>query len=365
MPVYKGTKTKDGRSYYFRKKYKDIFGMQKDYTSCKYLTKHEAEEEEARFLIKIANSKINSSNITLKQAYLEYSSNKALNCKPQTIIKENNMFKHLSSIQDLKVNAINVQVYKKFKLYMDNLSFTAHYKNKILGVFRRTLQYSHKYYGTSIELLPYIENYKDVNVFKKEMDFFTLEEYQLFRSALDRLEWSTLFDVLFYLGLRQGELQALTWSDIDFTKKEVKISKTLTTKIKGQKWTISTPKTKNSIRILPLPQNVYNGLKNMYNEAIKYKYFKKDLFVFGMIRPFSESNIQRVKNLTCNKVGLRRIRIHDFRHSCASLLINQGASISLVSKYLGHSNITITLNTYTHLYKNELEVISNKLNNLI
>lgn len=365
MPVYKGEKTIDGRQYYFRKKYKDVFGMQKDYTSRKYLTKHEAEEEEAKFIVNTANAMVNSSNITFKQVYNEYSSNKKLNFKPQTIIKENNMFKHLSSINGVKINAFNVNQYKKLKLYIDDLPFTAHYKNKILGVLRRIIEYSHKYYNTSIAILPYIENYKSVNQFKKEMDFFTLEEYQLFSSNLDHLEWHTFFDILFFLGLRQGEAQALTWNDIDFIKKEIKVNKTLTTKIKGIKWTISTPKTRNSIRILPLPKNVLNELKNMYNQAICYKHFKKDLFVFGMIKPFSESNIQRVKNITCDKTGLRRIRIHDFRHSCASMLINQGASISLVSKYLGHSNITITLNTYTHLYKSELVNITDKINNLI
>ena len=364
MPVYKGSKTSDGRSYYFRKKYRDIFGMQKDYTSKKYLTKHEAEEEEAKFIIKV-NDKTSSSNITLKQAYIEYSSNKKLNFKPQTIIKENYMFEHLESISDLKISAINVQTYKKYKLYLDSLKFTPSYKNKILGVFRRVLEYSHKYYGTSISLLPFIENYKNVNQFKKEMDFFTLDEYKLFSSKLDRLEWKTFFDILFYLGLRQGEVQALTWNDIDFSKNVINVNKTLTTKIKGEKWTISTPKTKNSIRILPLPKTILNEFKNMEKQAIKFKYFKKDLFVFGMVKPFTESNIQRIKNTTCEKVGLRKIRIHDFRHSCASLLINQGASISLVSKYLGHSNITITLNTYTHLYQNELVNITNKLNNLL
>ena len=61
---------------------------------------------------------------------------------------------------------------------------------------------------------------------------------------------------------------------------------------------------------------------------------------------------------------VKDIRIHDFRHSCASLLINKGASISLVSKYLGHSNISITLNTYTHMYKSELIEMTNILNNL-
>ena len=62
--------------------------------------------------------------------------------------------------------------------------------------------------------------------------------------------------------------------------------------------------------------------------------------------------------------GVKQIRIHDFRHSCASLLINKGASIQLVSKYLGHSNINITLATYTHLYQSELEDIKKTLDTL-
>jgi integrase len=62
--------------------------------------------------------------------------------------------------------------------------------------------------------------------------------------------------------------------------------------------------------------------------------------------------------------SLPHIRIHDFRHSCASLLINNGASIILVSKYLGHSNISTTLNTYSHLYKNQFDEIVNTIDNL-
>ena len=359
MPVYKGTKTNDGRSFYFRKKYKDIFGVQKDYTSKKYLTKKEAEEEEARFIIKTKET-FSSSSITIKESYIEYRNNKEKNFKPQTLIKEDYMFRHLTPLHNVKINNFDLGTYKKFKIYFDSLNLSAPYKNKTLGVLRRIIKYANKYYGVNSSILNYIENYRNVEQ-KKEMDFFTLDEYKLFSSAIDRLDYKTMFDILFYLGLRVGELQALTWNDIDFNKKELSINKTLTTKIKGVKWFISSPKTKNSTRTLPLPKNVLNSLKTMYNEAIKFKMFSKEMFVFGMIRPFSESNIQKIKNQTCDKVGLRHIRIHDFRHSCASLLINKGASISLVSKWLGHANITITLNTYTHLYKNELTEIADKI----
>ena len=94
------------------------------------------------------------------------------------------------------------------------------------------------------------------------------------------------------------------------------------------------------------------------------KYFSEEWFVFGNELPFRETTIQMRKNKYCKLAKVKQIRIHDFRHSCASFLINNGASIVLVSKYLGHSKISITLDTYTHLYKNELLEVSNIIDTL-
>ena len=196
------------------------------------------------------------------------------------------------------------------------------------------------------------------------MNFFTYKEYKQFDSVINSFQYHVFFEILYFLGLRQGECQALTWNDINFEKEEVHIRKTLTTKIKGDKYTISSPKTKASIRILPLTKNLYEDLKAMKNSAMKYKDYSDDWFVFGNSLPFAESTIQKKKNEYCNLAKVKQIRIHDFRHSCASLLINQGASIALVSKYLGHSKISTTLNTYTHMYKSELENVTRLLNNL-
>lgn len=102
----------------------------------------------------------------------------------------------------------------------------------------------------------------------------------------------------------------------------------------------------------------------LYNNAKQYTDFNKEWFVFGNSLPFSETTIQEYKNKACKLAKVKQIRIHDFRHSCASLLINKGASIALVSKYLGHSNISITLNTYTHMYQSELDNMVKILNNL-
>lgn len=365
MAVYKSKKpTKDGRQYFFRIKYKDILGVSHDYTSPKFKSPKEAKDEEARYRIKVGNYETNTSAITFGQAFLEYKVDKDKTIKKQTIKKDLILYSHLMYFQDKKINDINLGIYKKFVSELEKEALSTNYKNKILGLFRRVIVYSAKYYNTSESILKYVENFKEVGIIKKEMDFFTYDEYKKFDSIIEEPEWHTFFEVLYYMGLRQGETQALNWTDIDFEKGTIRINKTLTTKIKGEKYTISSPKTKSSIRTLPLAKNLLEDLKTMKNKAMQYNDYKEEWFIFGNIYPFPETTIQVKKNMCCDKAGLRRIRIHDFRHSCASLLINQGASIALVSKYLGHSNISMTLNTYTHLYKSELENISNLLNNL-
>lgn len=87
-------------------------------------------------------------------------------------------------------------------------------------------------------------------------------------------------------------------------------------------------------------------------------------FVFGNVYPLADTTIQKRKNTNCIKANVKQIRIHDFRHSCASLLINKGASIALVSKYLGHSDIATTLNIYSHMFKSELQDIATELSEL-
>lgn len=365
MAVYKSKKiTKDGRQYFFRIKYRDLFGQIHDYSSQKFKTKKEAEIEEARYKIKVNNKEAFVSNITIEQAYNEMIENKKNKVKKQTLTKENNIFKYFKNIKDKKINDINLHMYNEllFNTIPNNLSVT--YRNKILGLFRRIIIFSNKMHNTSNGILKFVENFEQVGTIKKEMEFFEYSEYLEFDKAIDSFEYHTFFEILYYMGLRKGELQALTWEDIDFDKNTLRINKTLTTKIKGEIYTVSSPKTKSSIRTLPMVEKVSDDLKTMYNNAIKFKDFKKTWFVFGNALPFRETTIGVKKNEYCKKANVKQIRIHDFRHSCASLLINQGASIALVSKYLGHADISITLKTYTHMFKSELDDMINILNKL-
>lgn len=362
MAVYKSkTPTKDGRIYFFRIKYKDILGKVHDYSSPKYKSQKDAINEEAIYRIKVANQNICTSTITFGQAFNEYIATKQV--KKQTIKKIQEKYKHLEILKDIKINNIDLQKYKLIVKNLDDNNFSVSHKNKILNLFKSIIKFSNLYYNTNDSILKYVIKYKDNNL-KKEMDFFTYEEYKQFDSVVNEFEYHLFFEILYFLGLRQGEAQALTWNDINFEKSEIKITKTLTTKLKDEIYTVSVPKTKNSIRILPIPKKLLNDLK-MHNEAVKkYKDYTKNWFIFGGPFPFKESTIQKKKNKYCDQAGLKRIRVHDFRHSCATLLINKGASIMLVSKYLGHASISITLDVYTHLYKNELVDVTKVLDNL-
>ena len=355
---------KEGTKYSFTLRYTDIFGNTKQYTSKGYDTKKEAELEEAKFRIKVQENKVSSSNITFKDAFQEYIDYKKKDMKIQSIKKLENLYKILEPIDNIKVAGFDLQAYKKFQLYLEQKNYSVEYKNKVVGLLKRIIQYCGKYYNINDNMLNYIEKYKRVNEIKKEMEFFTYEEFQKFISVVDEFDYKTFYETLYYLGLRQGEATALTWKDVNLEIKEVSINKTLTTKLKGQLYTVSSPKTANSNRTLPIPLKLVKSYQELKEKAKTKKYFSEDWFVFGDELPFRETTIQVKKNKYCKLAKVKQIRIHDFRHSCASFLINNGASIVLVSKYLGHSKISVTLDTYTHLYKNELLEVSKMIDTL-
>lgn len=364
MSIYKDTPTKDGRAYYFRLKYRDIYGKLVNYRSKKYLTKKEAQREEALYRLNVSGSKESSSTITFDMAFNEYMSTHSKEIKKQSASKIYDKFKVLDPIKDIKINSFNLDKYQQFIKYLRGLNYSTSYSNKIINLLKKIITYSNVYHNTSTDVLRFIEHIKAPDTLKKEMDFFTYDEFNQFISVVNDPVYNLFFRFLYYLGTRLGETTALKWCDIDFKKNEVSINKTLTTKIKGELFTISTPKTRNSIRVLPLPKSLSTSLYERHREVSKLDGFSEEWFVFGDIYPLRETTIQDKKNKYCELAGLKRIRIHDFRHSCASFLINNGASIVLVSKYLGHSKISMTLDTYTHFYKNQLEDIRNMIDKL-
>ena len=153
-----------------------------------------------------------------------------------------------------------------------------------------------------------------------------------------------MFQVFYYSGFRCGEFLALTPADIDFKNNKISISKSL--RRTGGKDIVTTPKTPKSVRTISMPEFVMDELKE-YMKSI-YGLTDKD-----RIFPFTKSYINGCIRRACKATGIKRIRIHDLRHSHASYLVHLGCSPLLISERLGHEKVQTTLNTYSHLYPNK------------
>lgn len=364
MPVYKtkAEKTKDNKIWYFKCNYRDIEGNIKQKKSKKFSTKEEATKEEARFLINAGKEM--TENITFDRIYEEYIANKSNTIRPQTLSRKEILYKHIKQgLGNIVINKLTVKQYELFKHNINSKNLSTDYKNTIHKFVITLINYSDSHYNVHSKVPTIVGGFHDPLEKKKEMLFFTQAEFNTFISIIDDIIWKTFFEVLFYCGLRQGELQALTWNDIDFNIGTININKTLTTKIKGERWSIFPPKTKSSYRILPMVNQLKSDLKLVYNIYSNLEGFNKEWFVFGGIKPIPETTIQFHKNKYCKIANVKQIRIHDFRHSCASLLISKNADPVLVAKYLGHSDIRMTLNRYSHMYKSKLDEIIKLIEN--
>lgn len=108
----------------------------------------------------------------------------------------------------------------------------------------------------------------------------------------------------------------------------------------------------------------YNERKNIYFDKKHYYWFNDDYFIVSDVKPIADSNIYLRRTKLANLAGLKVIRIHDFRHSCASLLIYKGANVQVVAKYLGHTKIEETLNTYSHMFSTALDSVVSVIDSL-
>lgn len=168
-------------------------------------------------------------------------------------------------------------------------------------------------------------------------------------------EWNfyVFFSIAYYTGLRKGEIHALRWNDIDNEYLSVKHS--ITQKLKGKTDVETPPKNKSSIRTLQMPLPLIVILKEHKKRQKKLQNFSEDSRILGDGKCLRDTTIQQRNLLYSSMAGVKTIRIHDFRHSHASLLANMGINIQEVARRLGHTKVEMTWNTYSHLYPKEEE----------
>lgn len=186
----------------------------------------------------------------------------------------------------------------------------------------------------------------------REMQFWTKEEYLKFAGAMmDKPLSYYAFEMLYWCGLREGELLALTPSDFDFEKRTVSITKSYQ-RLNGQDL-ITTPKTEKSNRVITMPKflsdEIQDYLKMLYD-------IEPDARMFTVTKSYLYREMER----GAKEAGVKRIRVHDLRHSHVSLLIDMGFSATAIADRVGHESIEITYN-YAHLFPSKQTEIADRL----
>lgn len=188
-----------------------------------------------------------------------------------------------------------------------------------------------------------------------EMNYWTLEEFQLFLEGVkDKTISYYAFLTMYWTGIRVGELLAITLADLDLENRSLVISKSLQ-RIDG-KDIVTEPKTEKSKRVIPLPDFLVEELRGYIGRL--YGIMPQDR-MFIVTKSYLEKEMARGIKVS----GVKKIRLHDLRHSHASLLISKlGAQPKLVADRLGHEKITTTLQTYSHLYPDQGRELADQLN---
>lgn len=367
MPVYKDSRR---GTWYARVNYVDALGNYKTKVLSGFNTKAEASKAEHELALADKSTK----GITFDYIYNEFIKYKENSVSPQTMITYRTRYEHhiKKMLGDIPIEDLTAKQYDAFKRALDEETITikstgevkhmsVKWKNDVHAMVIMLINYADLMYNIHNNIPKKLGGFTDRSV-KEEMKIMSEDNFEKFIDQFkDDVVYDAFFRVLFYEGLRKGEANGLTWKNVDFKKNTIRVKQTVYLKIPGTKVMVNEPKTKTSNRMLPMQKSVAEALKKLYDHYKDFDSFSDSWYCFGGIRPLSETTIDNKKNAACDAAGVDRIRIHDFRHSYASLLISKGADVVMVSRSLGHSNIAQTLNTYSHMFKTGLEEMFEKM----
>lgn len=228
------------------------------------------------------------------------------------------------------------------------------YLRQLHGALSSMFNYAVKYYGLPCN--PCQRAGAIGSLRANKLDFWTITEFNQFLTGLeDRPVSFAAFYTLYYTGLREGELLALTPADIDLATGLLRVTKTYA-RINRKDY-ILPPKTPKSRREVLMPGRLCSCLRK-YMEDIAP--IADDERIFPYVKDFLYAEMK----IGCEKSGVRRIRIHDLRHSHASLLIELGFNPLLIAERLGHESVQTTMQIYSHLYPNKQSEVALRLDEL-
>ena len=351
MPVFKND---DNGTWYVMARYVNWKGERKQKCKRGFATKKEAQEWERMFQLQ------NSSDLDMSfEAFTELYINDVKNrLKENTWLTKEHIIrtKILPYFGKLKISEISTKeiitwqnemlAYRddKKKPYSQTYLKTLH--NQLSAIFNHAV----RYYELRSNPAAKVGNMGSEE--HKEMLFWTKEEYKKFSyEIMDKPVSFYAFEMLYWCGIREGELLALTAADFNFDKETVTINKSYQ-RLHGED-VITTPKTKKSNRTIKMPHFLCEEMQEYL--GMLYGLKKKDR-IFTVTKSYLHHEMDR----GAEAAGVKRIRIHDLRHSHVSLLIHMGFTALAIGNRVGHEAEKITYR-YAHLFPTVQTEMANKL----
>lgn len=348
MPAYKDEKQ---NTWYCLFYYRDWQGNKKKKQKRGFRTKKEALEWENNYKL-TANANMDMTMGAFVEIYFR---DKKGELKERSVKNKRYMIEPhiLPYFKDRPMNSITPSDIIQWQNEMRTKGFAQTYLRMIQNQITALFNHASNIYGLGNNPCKKVKKMGKADADK--LDFWTKDEYDKFISGMEEGDrYYTIFEVLFWTGCREGEMLALTKSDIDFARNQISISKTYY-RAEGRD-IITTPKTEQSARIIDIPQFLTQELKDYVDKLYG---ISDDERIFPIVPEAVQHKLKR----ECEKSGVKKIRVHDLRHSHVAYLIHQGVEPLIIKERLGHRDIKMTLNTYGHLYPNQQRKVADMLNN--
>ena len=351
MPAYKDEKTGKWFAKFY---YTNWQGIKKQKWKRGFATKKEALGFERDFLEKQSANP----DMTFQNLYEIYMEDMTARLKQSTLLTKKTVLQThiLPFFGNKPINEIKASDVRRWqaKLMSSPNNYSQTYLKKINTELNSIINYAKRFYDLNTNPCGKAGTIGKAKA--EEMDYWTYDEYIDFREGVKDKPLSYIcFEGLYWTGMREGELLALSPADIDLDNKTISINRTYQ-RIEG-KDVFTSPKTRKSKRKIPIPDFLCQEL----SDYIQSRYM---LDADERLFPVTKSYLSHEMIRGCKNTGVKKIRIHDIRHSHASLLINQGCDALMLADRLGHEKVSTTLNTYSHLFPHKQQELVHSLESL-
>lgn len=360
--------TKQGKTFYKFKVYTGInpkTGKKSQTTRSGFTTKAAATAERRKIQADVADGtywedKNDDAPKTLGDLFDEYIEMRKPSSKPATIKSMRRSAKDFSKIKDYKITEISP---KNIQNVLKEKNAQSSTKNVSLSFIRRCFDYARDMGYVTNSPVASIEPFKDFEVKEEKFNFYDENELRAFLGTLkeSNFKYYVLFRLAAFSGLRIGEICALKWGNVDFEKNTIEVKGTVT--VSDKKIIVVLPKTTTSLRTVEMDKVTMSILKqwNQLTPGTVYLFEGRNpgrptnpVYINSFLRYFFKTH-----------PNLKVITPHGLRHTHASLLFKNGVNPKIIQKRLGHATLDMTLNVYTHLFKDfENDEVTKLLNTL-